>query len=1091
MVLLARFTAGSAVKHIVLPGFIPRIRELFFSGFGLLAFYIAIIYGMAKLIPAGHPFLHEANMGKFGLRHVVKVAWRNLDFRWKNIDRIIFFFALIAGLLLMAAYIVGSFFFLMTAPAMASGNVSIGAFFTNPNPTNDIAFMMMDRMLGIPGIYDSKVVTTNQFGQMPTAFHHGLHALFAYFSWGLFAIAMVMLAYFIVDIVLETTMTGKPFGKRFSNVWIPLRIVAGLGLLIPVAYGLNSAQWITLYVAKAGSNFATNGWIAFNQNMLNPMGMDNPELVSLPVTPDFTGLAKDIFTIRSCKDIDQKLAIGRRKKTKTPDPTAQPGDIVVEAPSTKDVIDAYFVEGDRYFNILGQKSQVGKMWPSQYNSNFLNLYAEGLRFYKGRDIRIVFGRFNEKWLAEGKYPGGVEPVCGEVLIPNLLAAGQEIPSGNLQNSEIEEGVLIGASHMFAILNMTIGISKEGFADEGGDEVAYNHFLMKAATDRKYYQETSAGQAALETYIEEHAEDQPQSGDPNPKCINDNDNDGYDDDNFRIGSEITNFKELGECEGPIASEFYVKLAQTYQRYFSYGPLMGYDYYTGLGQTALNDRCSRLQCGQVVSGAADTCQRELDSCTAARDGYADYKPLSSVYYEDLGQENPFAVNRALKSGLFDFGWGGAGIWYKFIAEKNGALTGATNNLPRTTHYPMLMESAASEKAARDKAASAGCEKYNPATGGEGQLSLGKSVEDAPQLARLYHGLCTDLQDNEHMALAGSNSKLTGNPILDIINALFATKALYDFRDNEIVNPMSQLAALGRALIDKSILNIMTGAGGAGVGGLMQLFGGIAGGNAGAVGPFMQQMGAATAAFGKVMVSFSFVGLTAGILLFYVIPMLPFIYFFFAVGTWVKTVFEALVGVPLWALAHLRLDETPGFAGKAASGGYYMLLEIFIRPIVTVFSLVASMFIFISLAAMLNMTWGMVTSNLVGFDPITQASSDVMSTAYFRPKVDQFFFTIVYIIFMYITATGSFKLIDQIPDGILRWINEAKAWGVNDSADAQVQQLTTTVGLPAYSAISSITPQAVEVIHKVPSGIGGTMSDLSTMMRNISPPPKDPPS
>ena len=167
----------------------------------------------------------------------------------------------------------------------------------------------------------------------------------------------------------------------------------------------------------------------------------------------------------------------------------------------------------------------------------------------------------------------------------------------------------------------------------------------------------------------------------------------------------------------------------------------------------------------------------------------------------------------------------------------------------------------------------------------------------------------------------------------------------------------------------------------------------------------------------------------------------------------------------------------------------LEIFIRPIVTLFALVASMFIFIGLAYVLNMTWGLVTSNLVGYDPITQASTDARLTTNFRPKIDQFFFTIIYIIFMYITATGSFKLIDQIPDGIMRWISDVKSWGVNDSADQMVENVSTTVGLPSYHAISSITPQAVEVIHKVPAGIGGIASDFGSAMKNIAPPPKPP--
>lgn len=1071
------------MKYIVLPGILPRVRALFFNGFSLLAYYIALIYGMAGIIPAGHPYLLQANMGKFGIMQAVLTAWRHLEFKWKNIDRIIFFFALISGLVLMLAYIIGSFFFLMTAPAMAGGSIQIGQLFTNPNPTNDIAFMMMDRMLGIPGIYDSKVMTTNQYGPMPTPFHHGLQALFAYFSWGLFGIAMVMLLYFIVDIVLETTMTGVPFGKRFENIWVPLRLIAGIGLLIPISFGLNSAQWITLYVAKAGSNFATNAWIAFNSNMINPMGMENRELISMPVTPDFTGLAKDLFTIRACKDVDDRLTLSKLVKEEKPDPNAQPGDIIVRALGKK-AIDAYFVDGDRYFAILGRASLKGKMWPDEYNANFINLYAEGLRFYRGKDVRIVFGRFNEEARAEGTYPGGVEPLCGEILIPNMVGVNEDIPAGNVQNSEISSGLLIGAAHMFAALKMTIGISKDGFSKGAGGEDEKEYWLLNYATARQYYQETAQGQEAVRKHKEEVEED---DGEENPNCPNDSDNDGWDD-NLKDADDGVQFKELGKCDGPVGNEFYAKLIQTYQKYLSYGPTMGYDYYTGRGQTVLNERCAAMDCSKVVSGATGTngtCERVQKTCEETRDGYQSYKPLPSVYYKDLGQENPFTVNRAIQSGLFSYGWGGAGIWYKIIAERNGDLTTATNALPRTIHYPKIMEKVSKEKATREKSASAGCDRYDAATAGEGQAAVGTSLDDSNELIKLYHTLCGNLHENEHVKLAGTSPRRSGNPVLDIINALFATKALYDFRENSAVNPMAQLAALGRALIDKSIQNIMMGAGGAAVGGLMSLFGSLMGD--GNVSPMLAGGGQIVSAIGSLMVSFALTGLLAGILLFYVIPFLPFMYFFFAVGTWVKTIFEALVGVPLWALAHLRLDDGPGFSGKAASGGYFMLLEIFIRPIVTLFALVSSMFIFMALAYMLNVTWGVVTSNLVGFDPMTQASTNPMDVAYYRPKLDQFFFTIVYIIFMYMVATGSFKLIDQIPDGIMRWMDGVKTWGVNDSADAMVQNISQTVGFPVYQGLRTIVPTGVDIINKVPSGLGGAMADIRSNFKG--PPPAGP--
>lgn len=1088
---MARITAGSAVKYIILPGLLPRIRELFFTGFGLIAFYMALVYGRAGLLSPAHPYLNQANIGKFGIVHVLASGWQGLDLKWKNIDKILIYLCVMTGVALLFAYIFGLLFYLVAAPAMAQsyGYDAGTALFSNSYPEHDLAFMMLDRMLGIPGIYNSKVITSGEYGPMPNAFHHGLHALFAYFSWGMFAIAVVLVLYFVVEIVLETTVTGTPFGKHFENIWVPLRIVAGLGLLIPVAYGLNSAQWITLYVAKAGSNFATNGWIKFNRAMENPMGMENKELVALPVTPDFTGLGKDLFTIRACKDVEQKIALhsylGEQASSNSgasPAPTYDADgneEIVVTAPPKKTRIYGYFVNDDRSFNILGQKGQQEKFWPEGYGGNFINLYLEGLRFYKGQDIKIVFGKYKEENL--GRFPGGVEPVCGEVVVPNLLPFGQKIPDGNITNADISDGVLIGGAHMYAILNMVEGITKDGFGDTATGDEEYNYFLMRAATNRYYYQQTSEGQADILAYAEKNAEF---SSDTNLKCPEDSDNDGFDDmtraSNGSSGG-TEQFTELGKCDGPPASEFYSNLLEKYQRYFSYGPLMGYDYFTGRGKEALQQRCAAMNCSNVVSGAQETCRRKAEDCQKTLQGYDEYKPFSSVYYRDLGQQNPFLSNRELNADLFKYGWGGAGIWYKLIAEKNGSLTSATNALPRVTQFPQMMQVVASERAAVDqRVSSVACEMYNPARSGDTPISLPGGSSNPHQLALMYFGLCKSLHQNESIRVLDAEPPKSNNKAMEIMNVLFGTKHLFSFRENAIVNPMSQMAALGRALLDKAIYNVMGATGGSAGSGILSMLGSTLGGE---IGQIAGALGVAGQGISSMIVAFAMIGLTAGVLLFYVLPFMPFMYFFFAVGTWVKTIFEALVGTPLWALAHLRMDGSPGFSGKAALGGYFMLLEIFIRPIVTLFALVSSLFIFLAVAYVLNITWGIVTHNLVGYDPMAKISTNWLETSYYRPRVDQLFFTIIYIIFMYMTATSSFKLIDLIPDNTLRWISETKIFGPQDSADQQVESTTQMVAIPVHQMMAPIIKQGADLAYQTPAGIGQSAGSIKNMMERIS--------
>ena len=63
-------------------------------------------------------------------------------------------------------------------------------------------------------------------------------------------------------------------------------------------------------------------------------------------------------------------------------------------------------------------------------------------------------------------------------------------------------------------------------------------------------------------------------------------------------------------------------------------------------------------------------------------------------------------------------------------------------------------------------------------------------------------------------------------------------------------------------------------------------------------------------------------------------------FAVGGWVKGLFEAMVGVPLWALAHIRIDGQ-GLAGDAALNGYFLIFEIFIHLLMFFFKFKYSFF------------------------------------------------------------------------------------------------------------------------------------------------------
>jgi conjugal transfer/type IV secretion protein DotA/TraY len=258
--------------------------------------------------------------------------------------------------------------------------------------------------------------------------------------------------------------------------------------------------------------------------------------------------------------------------------------------------------------------------------------------------------------------------------------------------------------------------------------------------------------------------------------------------------------------------------------------------------------------------------------------------------------------------------------------------------------------------------------------------------------------------------SLQNVSNNIFVDVINAIFGTNGLFDMSKNQSqqIHPLAQLAAAGRGILESAVRNLgWAGAAGLG-GGLINI-------------EQDHLVGTAGMAVSGFLWSFALTGLSIGFVMFYIIPFLPFIYFFFAVGSWIKTIFEAMVGVPLWAMAHLRIDGQ-GLPGDAAMGGYFLLLEIFLRPILIIFGMLGGIILFTAQASILNDIWSLVTSNITGFNRDTAAAAGGTQTGaltYLRDAVDQLFFSVIYAIMIYMLGTSTFKMVDQVPSYVLRWM------------------------------------------------------------------------
>ncbi len=929
---------GDVIRYATLPGLRPRFGRVFMTGFRLIPYLIAILYNAVRLLPNNHPYLRTINIGRYGVRDVIAQAANQLELKIKNIDQMILFFAIMVGLVLVGLQILLLLIALFVQPAMAFVPSDVFTYFQTQYAEHDIAFMFLDMVFGIEGIFNSCISTAtacvdmngNQIGffnsdgsvaagsigdgmsffasssftAWPYPVHVGLHALFNTYNLALMVVAMIIIIYFAVTIVAETAQTGTPFGKRFNKVWAPLRIVLAIGLLFPIGIGINASQYIVLYSAKFGSGFASNAWIKFNETINAQYGAGVEKFVSSPNLPEIGNLAQFLFVAKTCKIAyeysDSNIEI---EPYFVKDPFAPQNSLILQGGTNSDSVTSYedviaFADGDSALMLaFGVRTADG------------NRSGGGAGLDEGVQQTIIRA-------ADGIYPGFVRPVCGNMMIP--LKETRVPGQGDQEMDEL--GAAISELQRFYIEDLIRDM---------------------------WYMEDDNGISGSENYPEDFA------------MIHMNVNaDDY------------------EVPGPEFAQTRVDMLE--ERF----------------QEALEEAVEGMN-------AADKWDFSSDD-----------------------NNNPIVIR----------GWGAGGIWYNRIAEMNGAITSAIFNVPTPNRNPMIMEYVADQRRQYEQNFTSQ-DRYNPNIAGREvrvperlMYNTNGAVSPLDIAKALYfaHRYWDEYSSNSHM-------RATNNILIDLINGLLGTEGVFNMRNNADVHPLAQLTGIGRALVESSVRNI----GYAGVGGVASVITRSIQG--------FQSLGALASTAASFMLTFAMIGLTIGFVLFYIVPFMPFIYFFFAMAGWVKGIFEAMIGAPLWALAHIRIDGE-GVTGQAALGGYFLVLEIFLRPVLIVFGFIASVSIFAALVGFLHSSYDLVIENVGGSSPgdIGDADFSPAQLSYYRGAIDEFFFTMVYAVIVYMLGTSCFKLIDDIPNNILRWMGQS-VQTFNDQRGDQAESLSsmTTIG------------------------------------------------
>ena len=136
---------------------------------------------------------------------------------------------------------------------------------------------------------------------------------------------------------------------------------------------------------------------------------------------------------------------------------------------------------------------------------------------------------------------------------------------------------------------------------------------------------------------------------------------------------------------------------------------------------------------------------------------------------------------------------------------------------------------------------------------------------------------------------------------------------------------------------------------------------------------------------------------------------------------------------------------------------------------FGLIAAVSVFASMASVLNAIFDIAVVNANGTNFANMGT--VSLTEFARGPVDQLFYTVMYAVLMYIIAMSSFKMIDLIPNQILRWLGvsvNAFAGQTGDSA-AGLMQNVQQQGLGKVS-------QAIGGIKEGTAGLGGAASAVT---------------
>ena len=156
-------------------------------------------------------------------------------------------------------------------------------------------------------------------------------------------------------------------------------------------------------------------------------------------------------------------------------------------------------------------------------------------------------------------------------------------------------------------------------------------------------------------------------------------------------------------------------------------------------------------------------------------------------------------------------------------------------------------------------------------------------------------------------------------------------------------------------------------------------------------------------------------------------------------------------------------------------------------------ASLIILPAIAKVLREILRIVTDYLAGFaqnpcdvkgacnflrSPSVYPANAIMHDAlqFKRSVIDEFFFTIIYTIIIYMLAISAFKLIDQIPAQVLRWMGDGARPFADEMRDS-TENLTQYTAVGGFTMTNRLTDSMTKGASQMGAGIARGLTPNTT--------------